>query len=255
MITQRYLDHFKVNAKQVLLCQPDDYQLSLEERETISSSVQAFQLGEASEGRHLLSMARNYSEESQNPAYHQAIAYLIKEENRHSAYLGKFMRAQGIPLKKSCWTNKIFRGLRRFAGLELSLRTLVSAELIALTYYDCLGESSGSPLLKRICECMVEEEEMHVEFQMHHIHEINFQKFPLMMALADLGHAVILASTLCAVWLEHRKVLRKKFVFSTYFKKVWDDFATAMDRGRESAYQLLLSRLERGKHEYHLEAK
>ena len=183
---------------------------------------------------------RSFSRETGNSDYAESINHLIREENRHSSYLGAFMKQQGIRPARRTWTDGIFRVIRRLAGIETNIRVLVTAELIALTYYDVLGRSTGSEFLKRVCERMLEEEKKHVAFQMHHLHWMNFRKFPLFTALSDLAHAVLVAGTLLAVWVQHYKVLGRSYTFAEFAAKVWGEFRDTMDQGRESALRELL---------------
>ena len=231
METREWLRYFERNAGEVLRLPPEEYELSAEERARITRSIQGFQLGEASEGKHLREGAEEFAKQTGNAAYPLAIGYLIREENRHSAYLGRFMRRHRLPFAKAKWTDRVFRLIRRGAGIELSLRTLVTAELVALTYYDCLSAATDSGHLALICHRMLQEERKHIEFQMHHIHWMNRQHGPLRATLADFGHAVLMAGTLLAVWIEHRRVLRVKHGFGRFFCRVWDDFRRSMREG------------------------
>jgi len=236
METREWLRYFERNAGQVLRLPIEEYELTAEERARIASSIQGFQIGEASEGKHLRKGAEAFALKTGNTAYPRAIVHLIREENRHSAYLGRFMRRHGLPFARAKWTDRVFRTLRRGAGIELSLRVLVTAELVALTYYDCLSEATGSGQLALICHRMLAEERKHIEFQMHHIHWMNGQRGGLGAALADAGHALLMAGTLLAVWIEHRRVLRVKHGFGRYFGRVWGDFRHAMREGVASAH-------------------
>ena len=62
-----------------------------EEREVIASSVQDFQAGESSEGRHLLQYAKTYSEQTGDFEYVEAIRLFIAEEQRHARDLAHFL--------------------------------------------------------------------------------------------------------------------------------------------------------------------
>jgi hypothetical protein len=235
MHTREWRQYFERNAREALRLGFEQYELTEDERERIASSIQGFQIGEASEGRHLKAGADAFARRTGNADYPPAIVHLIREENRHSAYLGNFMKRHHLPFAKTTWTDRVFRALRRAAGIELSLRVLVTAELVAVTYYDCLSDATGSPHLKRICRRMLDEEAKHVEFQMHHIHWMNLQGNLLRAALANLGHAAITAGTLLAVWIEHGRVLRVKHGFVGFFVRVFRDFVRAMQAGAASA--------------------
>ena len=139
MDTRDWLKCFEANAAEVLRPAAEAYTPMAVERTRIASSIQGFQIGEASEGRHLRAGAEEFARRTGNTDYPRAIACLIREENRHSAYLGAFMRHHGLPFAQAKWTDDVFRALRRGAGIELSLRVLVTAELVAVTYYDCLA--------------------------------------------------------------------------------------------------------------------
>lgn len=89
----------------------------------------------------------------------------MKEEQRHSACLLRFMQREGIPAASSHWVDTVFRRLRVLAGLELSLRVLVSAEIIAIPYYRALGAATRSPLLRAICARILQDEAVHLRFQ------------------------------------------------------------------------------------------
>jgi hypothetical protein len=239
MDTRGWLRYFEVNAGQVLRPAPEAYTLTPDERARIAGSIRGFQIGEASEGRHLKSGALELARRTGNTDYPKAITCLVREENRHSAYLGAFMRHHGLPFAKTTWTDEVFRALRRAAGIELSLRVLVTAELVAVTYYDCLSAATGSRMLKTICRRMLDEEARHIEFQMHHVHWMNLQGSLLRAAAANIAHAVLMAGTLVAVWIEHRRVLRVKHGFWGFARRVFGDFIAAMHAGAASALETM----------------
>ena len=89
----------------------------------------------------------------------------MKEEQRHSAYLLRFMQREGIPVSSKHWVDTVFRRLRVLGGLELALRVLVSAEIIAIPYYRALGAATQSPLLQAICATILQDEAAHLRFQ------------------------------------------------------------------------------------------
>lgn len=235
-----WLKYFENNKKNQLVIPKDTYELSQAERERISASIQSFQLGESSEGNVLRAQAKVQSLMTGEPCYSEAIEHLIREENLHSSYLGQFMRQHSIPKIKQGWNDKIFRCLRTLAGIELSSRVLVTAEVIAMTYYECLGQATQSPVLRMICERMCAEEKAHVDFQMYQIHKMNFQKHALQSSLANILHFALLLFTFVPVWLEHQRVLKIQYSFSSFVKKVWHDFQEVTYQGQLSAARELI---------------
>jgi hypothetical protein len=240
MEIQNWLTYFESNMKNGLSISKDVHTLTDEERKRITGSIQSFQLGESSEGNVLREQARAQSIKTGEPGYLEAIEHLIREENLHSAYLGQFMQQHSIPKIKRGWNDACFRFLRRLAGVELSTRILVTAEVIALTYYECLGGATQSAVLKEICSRMCEEEKAHIKFQMFQIHRINFQKHTLFGSLSNILHFVLTFVTLFPVWLGHKEVLRTKYDFRTYVKKVWSDFQNSTYQGQLNAARSLV---------------
>ncbi len=69
--------------------------LSDDERRAIAASVQQFQLGESSEGRHLYAAARAHAARIGDHGYVSAIEAFIREEQRHARDLGRFLATEG----------------------------------------------------------------------------------------------------------------------------------------------------------------
>jgi hypothetical protein len=95
--TQEWVDYFRWNGSVAMRVPwhigPD---LSDAERAAIAHSIQVFQLGENSEGRHLMRYAKEWAERTGDAAYPEAIRMLIVEEQRHAGVLARFMEINGI---------------------------------------------------------------------------------------------------------------------------------------------------------------
>src|SRR6185437_17137460 len=94
-----------------------------------------------------------------------SLELFIEEERRHSRHLAGFLEREGAALLRQHWVDRIFRRVRKFAGLELCLRVLVMAEIVAVPYYTALERSTGSPLLRSICANILSDEDDHLRFQ------------------------------------------------------------------------------------------
>ena len=121
--TRDWIEYFLQNRSRLL---PIPWELGAElaeeERAAIASSIQAFQLGESSEGRNLMRYARAWAARSGDTDYVEAIGMLIAEEQRHARELGRFMELNRIPCTRRRWTDSVFRRLRNFIGtLEVSI--------------------------------------------------------------------------------------------------------------------------------------
>jgi len=186
----------------------DPTTLSHEESRCIQSSIQQFQLGEGSSGRRLLQRGREFADAAGDPDFLEALALFVKEEQRHSGYLLRFMQREGIPASSSHWVDTVFRRLRVLAGLELSLRVLVSAEIIAIPYYRALGAATQSPLLQAISGRILQDEAAHLRFQASMLWRLAANR-PLFADRIVSGiHRVFLLITCLVVWCEHGCVFR-----------------------------------------------
>jgi len=184
----------------------DPTALTREEAQCIQSSIQQFQLGEGSRGRHLLKRGQDFANATADPHFVHALALFVKEEQRHSAYLLRFMQRESIPAALSHWVDTVFRRLRVLAGLELSLRVLVSAEIIAIPYYRALGAATRSPLLQAICDRILEDEAAHLRFQASMLSRISARRPFFADRIVSGMHRLFLLITCLVVWVEHSRV-------------------------------------------------
>src|SRR4029077_20427810 len=134
-----------------------------------------------------------------DPDFAEALALLVQEEQRHSAYLLGFMRAQRIPELSSHWVDSVFRRLRVLAGLELSLRVLVTAEIIAVPYYGALGRVTNSPLLRALSSRILVDESTHLRFQAWMLRRLASGRVRLLANTLAQIHRLFLIVTACIV--------------------------------------------------------
>jgi len=202
-------DHFARNlAVTAMLPWHNAPALLPDERAAIHSSIQQFQLGEGSSGRRLLDRAGIFAAQVGDDAFVPALALFVREEQRHSGQLLRFMEREGIPALSKHWVDQVFRRLRVLAGLELSLRVLVTAEIIAVPYYRALGGATKSPLLRAISEQILEDEAAHLRFQASMLARLGARRSHAPHWLAFRLHKLFLVGTTCVVWRGHRKVFK-----------------------------------------------
>jgi hypothetical protein len=180
---------------------PDELQL-------IASSIATFQLGEQSEGRTLLRAAERFARARAIPHLARIIELLIREEQRHAVLLRTFMQDHGIPLKRTDWTDRAFRRIRRLAGLQLYLSVLISAELIGNVYYRALETATDCKRLRALCRTIVSDELAHVGFESELLFALRAGRPAPLRAVTRSAHRIFFASTATVVWLTHRSVLR-----------------------------------------------
>jgi rubrerythrin len=198
-----WLQYFRANAAEPCLPWDDGYRLSGAERVAVIESIQQFQLGENAQGRRLLRRA-----EAADADFARVLRLFIKEEQRHSELLGRFLTAQGAPCLRRHWVHAMFRRIRGLAGLELRLRVLATAELVAIPYYTALRDATGSPLLRSICCRILSEEAQHLRFQAFTFGRLGQRRSAFARRIARSAHRWFLMATTLLVWIEHRPVFR-----------------------------------------------
>ncbi len=209
----------------------DRYRLTPDEVRTILSSVQQFQLGESSEGRRMLAQAAQYAETSGDHAYLPALRLFVQEEQRHAAELARFLQQQSLPCKEKHWVDDVFRGLRRLTTLEMSVVVLLTAEVIAVTYYKALQDATQSPTLRTICTQILRDEIKHLEFQSETLAKIRRGRGALAQAITRLLQRVLFTGTLVIVWHEHGTVYRAGgFRLRKFWARNWQRFIHTFER-------------------------
>ena len=210
--------------------------LSPREQRSIAHSIAIFQLGESSDGQHFMAAGKAYVEASGDTHYQDALGRFIAEERRHSRDLGRFMRTHNIPLLQHQWTDNIFRCIRKVAGLEVCISVLVTAELVAKTYYKALHDATQSQVLKALCRQICRDEVQHVYFQSGVLGRIRQGRSLGPLWVTEKLHALLMAGTLVVVWLDHRHVYRAGgYSFWRYVRDTWAELRASLRISRSWA--------------------
>lgn len=198
-----WVSYFMVNhEKRLQIDFSEEIELNEAEKALIFPSIQNFQKGEASDGIHLLDCVRRYAAKNHDPDYMEAMKWFIREENQHSAYLKKYMDYYEISARKTSALDQIFRNLRKLGGLKGEVVVLVTAEMIALSYYSALAECTDSPVLKKICRQMLHDELRHIIFQSCTLNKLK------MSPLENLLRIILMETTVTVVWFAMTDVFR-----------------------------------------------
>ena len=200
-------DYFEHNQPtQTELPWQDNYRLSRIERAAVTRSVQQFQLGEWARGRGLLRRASMDARVAAQPGFLTALELFIAEEQRHSRLLGDFLDLQGIPKLRSHWVDRIFRRLRKLAGLEICVVVLVTAEVMAVPFYQALRDATHSPLLKGICRRLLCDEAAHLRYQAQTLALLWSDAGRTACRVRCVVYSALFHSTALVVWQQHRRV-------------------------------------------------
>lgn len=123
--SEEWLAYFRRNLTELLPIQWDEqYRLTDAEVRTVSQSIQQFQLGESSEGHHLMKLAQQFAENHTDPTFPLMMRTFIAEEQRHSAMLGTFLKREGLPLLEADPVDGIFRWLRHLTSFEMAVMAI-----------------------------------------------------------------------------------------------------------------------------------
>jgi hypothetical protein len=201
--------------------------LSAAERRLVARSIQQFQLGEWARGRGLRRRASSHPVLAADPWFLPALDLFIAEEQGHSGILGRFLDRERIPRVSSHWLDAIFRRLRKLAGLEVCAMVLVTAEVLAIPFYQALRDATHSRLLRSICARILCDEAAH----------LNYQALTLGLARRPLGegvraiwyrsHSILFNGTALLLWLQHRRVFRAA---GRDFRRFWTDARRGFER-------------------------
>ncbi len=204
-------------------------ELTEEERRAIAASVQGFQAGESSEGRHLYRYAEAYATRTGDRDYLAAIKLFIAEEQRHARDLARFLRQHDIPIIKTTFPDRVFRRLRHLlGGLETSIGVLITAEIIAKVYYAALQQATDSVVLRTLCAQILRDEVKHVEFQAEQLGKLRCRRRRTWQGLTMGLQRFLFWGTCLVVWHFHKMAFRKGgFNFRRYWRSSWAEFQAA----------------------------
>ena len=174
--------------------------LSEKAKRLVFPSIRAFQKGEGSDGKFLTQTVERYVEAGNPAAYRRAMQLFINEENWHSAYLKAYMDHYGIETAKKSVLDTIFRKLRHLGGIKCEVTVLVTAEMIALTYYNALSNCTDSKALKQICKQMLDDEVPHIMFQSYTLSRFRPNRIDILL------RTLLMNFTLLFVWCAFHKV-------------------------------------------------
>ena len=217
----RWVDHFRANVYR-------DWQIpwtcatrfSAKMRSRVAASIAEFQRGESSEALHYLAKSEIFARHTGDPEFHAASILFVREENGHAGLLLRFMRLVGIPPRKKVFSDGVFRRLRAVSDLGWSSRVLIIAELIAQEYYPCLQAATDHPVLRRICDKIICDEDAHIRFQVERIARLEALLPRRIVRLRDACQTVLMGGAAGVVYLGHHRVLSARLGFVGFISAV-----------------------------------
>lgn len=218
-------DHFNRN----LVHQRVDWSIAPtiteEEKEQVIYSLKAWQLGETSDGSHLIAAVTKYAKRENETDYPEAVKLFIKEEQKHGSNLGKYIDLIGEQRTKRDWGDTLFRKIRYFnTSMELWTITVIIVESAAQVFYQALHDATNCSLLKSICKDILIDEAHHIKFQNERLHQIFKSKSFYNKALSIGWYGILFFGTIHAIWFGHKKALKaggidkQEFMRQMHFK-------------------------------------
>lgn len=223
---EHWINYFQQNATEPDLPWNEYTPLSGAERWAVTRSIQQFQLGEGASGRRMLHFAQRFCERTGDADLLAALKLFLGEEQRHSALLARFLGLEHVPCLPRHWVHGTFRRLRGLAGLEMCLKVLVTAEILARPYYAALRDATRSTLLRSICDRILEEESAHLRFQAYSMYRFQRQRSGAIKAAMKSLHAGFLLCTAAVVWVQHQSVFQSA---GRSFHQLWQEARMEFD--------------------------
>jgi len=189
----------------------------------IAPSLRGWQLGETSDGRHLLAAARNYAATVGDPGFVDAVGLFIAEEQRHGEMLGRFLDLARIARAKRDWGDTLFRATRYcLPSMEIWVTPVVMVETHAMVYYNAVRRATKSAVLRGICEQILADEVPHIRFQCERLAILHRRRSRWAYALTMAIHRILFASITIAIWFGHRRALRAGgYTFRGFWRIAW----------------------------------
>ncbi len=218
-------NHFSTNLQKQRVDWNLAPSITKEQKEKILYSMKAWQLGETSDGRHLLAAASSYAEKIGDTEYVNSVRLFIKEEQKHGSNLGKYIDRIGEQRVRRDWGDTLFRKVRYFnRSMELWTITVIIVESAAQIFYAALRDATQCTLLKSICSDILIDEAHHIKYQNERMFIIFREKSFYSKAISLLFYSTLFFLTIHAIWFAHKKaflagnVTRKGFMREMYYK-------------------------------------
>jgi hypothetical protein len=203
----------------------DIYRLSAVERRLVAGPIQQFQLGEWARGRGLVRRASSDSVFTTDSRFLPALELFIAEEQGHSIILGRFLDREGMPRLRSHWLDRIFRRLRKLAGLEVCATVLVTAEVLAIPFYQALRDATRSPLLRSICMRILCDEAVHLNYQALTLGSIRRPLCERARVVRTRFHSILFRCTSMLLWQQHYRLFHAAgWDFARFWKEARGQF-------------------------------
>jgi hypothetical protein len=230
--SKHWINHFSANALEKRIDWMQSPAITPDELVTILPSLQAWQLGETSEGKHLIDASKKYARKTGDPDYVDAVKLFIKEEQKHGNNLGRYLDLTGKPCIEKNWGDTLFRKVRYFnTNMEIWTLAVIIVESTAQIFYQALKDATHCPLLKEICTDILTDEAYHITFQTERLAIIFDGKSEFSKSWRKLTYKYFFYATSSLVWFAHKKLfIAGGNTFASYSKKMEHKYIKTLKR-------------------------
>lgn len=227
-----WIGHFKTNALEKRINWDLKPNITPQEMCAILPSLQAWQLGETSEGKHLIAASTKYAHAIGDLPYIDAVRLFIKEEQKHGNNLGMYLDRIGQPRVTKNWGDSLFRRVRYFnTNMEIWTLAVVVVESTAQIFYQSLKDATNCELLKQICNDILTDEAYHITFQTERLAIIYEGKNNFSKAWRRIVYKYFFYATATLVWAGHRKLFKAGGnSFDSYSRKMEHKYLRTLKR-------------------------
>ena len=208
--SDKWYTYYKANAEfQLEIPWQRGAEITEAERNVIADSLAPWQLGETSDGTHLLAAAKNYARRIKDSKYVDVIQLFIKEEQRHGGDLGRFLDLAQIPRLQRNWGDTLFRKIRyAIPTMEIWTTPVIMVETLALVYYKAIQKATNSPVLRQLCQQILRDEVKHIRFQYERLAILYRNRPASLRKLTYFLQRGLYHIPVILVWIGHNRALK-----------------------------------------------
>jgi hypothetical protein len=228
--TADWLRYFQENASRPRPIPWDsDSRASSAELDDISRSLQAWQLGETSDGSHLRAAAARHADRMGDSVFPAVVDLFVREEQRHGELLGRYLDLTGIGRITSNWGDSLFRRFRYcITDMEIWTTPVVMVESLAMIYYNAIRRATQSTVLQTISKQILADEVPHVRFQCERLAVIFRSHSRVRFWLTMATHRLLFLVIVILVWAGHRRALHAGgYSWRRYWRSAYTKMGTA----------------------------
>jgi hypothetical protein len=220
--SEYWQQHFTQNLQVERIDWALEPNISKRQKKTIVKCLQAWQLAETSDGKHLIAASKKHAAQMNDPHFLASVHLFIDEENKHGENLGKYLDRIHAARIKEDWRDSLFRRVRYFnTNMELWTLTVLTVESTAQIFYQSLKDATQCTLLKQICTDILTDEAYHISFQFERLCIIARHKKPLEKKIRYYLYRLFFIAVITMVYLGNRKVFRAGGNnFNSFYRKM-----------------------------------